>query len=76
MRLTEIETTENTIDYQRGFVVLQLLKNNLYISAAYPLDTFDVDLEKFSPLRNLEPTTDVYYACDEDLRWYTARCQI
>lgn len=68
MRLTEIETTEDMIDYQRGFVVLQPLKHNLYVSAAYPLDTFKVDLEKFSPLRNLEPTTDVYSACDEDLR--------
>jgi len=61
------------IDYKRGFVVLQLLKINLYISPTYPLDTFNVDLEKFSPLRNLEPKTDVYYACNEDLRWHLLR---
>lgn len=44
LRLTEIETTENMIDYKGGFVVLQLLKINLYVSPAYPFDTFIVDL--------------------------------
>jgi len=41
------------IDYKRGFVVLKLLQINLYTSPTYPLDNFNVDLEKFSPLRNL-----------------------
>jgi len=53
LRLNEIEKTENMIDSKRGFVVLQLLKINLYISPAYPLETFNVDLQKFSPLQSL-----------------------